>query len=130
MAHSGSLNVPATSCTYRTSVAAFSMLPAPSQLKVTEFPVRPSATATRWICSAADTTSGSASLSTASEVQDKWKAALASAIGGNAVLQQDGSLRELLQVYCARAHGLFIMHTRPPILASACAAHHARTREP
>ena len=77
------------------------MLPPPDQLHVAPtpaFPVRPSASKARWMSSGAETSSASASLRTAAEVQDQWRSALAASIGGDAVSQQDSSLRELLQV--------------------------------
>ncbi len=77
------------------------MLPPPTQLNVTPTPallVRPSASAARWVCSGAETSSASTSLRTAAEVQDQWRSALAASIGGDAASQRDSSLRELLQV--------------------------------
>ena len=100
MAQCGSMKLPAHGHVSRTS-AGSSMLPPPSQPNIISPPatsVRPSASAARWVCSGAETSSASASLRTAAQVQDQWRSALAASIGGDAVSQRDSSLRELLQV--------------------------------
>ena len=82
------------------------MVPPPTQLNVTPapaVPVRRSASVERWVCSGVETSSASASLRTAAEVQDQWRSALAASIGGDAASQRDSSLRELLQVCIPRS---------------------------